>query len=412
MWLDAMSYTFARVSLANKEYLKYFYARHPIDAKVSYAEHLAILMADGSANADHIPQALSRMGANAYQFVVGDTNLTSKWSREAGISNQSSLEEIIVSQLASVKAEVVLLQPHSLVSRGFLRELRKKVKSIKLIAAFHCAATTELDLKCLENFDFVVTCTPHFEDMFKKHGLDTCLIYHAFEPRILNNISQVTTAQRKGAIFTGSLWLGQGWHNSRLVLLDEIAKSGVDVDLYLSIRRDGLLKSGVKNLAYRVASMLRVMGIYQLEENQRIRQMLALSAPPRYHRLPKAIEKRASPPVFGMDMFRILANSLACVNFHIDDADRFAGNIRLFEATGMGSCLITDWKDNLPDLFEVDKEVLTYRSDEECVDKVVWCANNPEKARAIGSAGQLRTMASHTIDHRAQILDQWIRQRI
>jgi hypothetical protein len=407
-----MSYTFARISLANKEYLKYFYERNAIDANLSYDKHLAILMQDSSANADHIPQALSRRGVNAYQFVVGDSKLASKWIKETGISKQSSLEEILVSQLSSVKAEVVLLQPHSLVSKEFLQELRNKVKSIKLVAAFHCAATTKLDLACLENFDFVVTCTPHFLELFRGHGLDACLIYHAFEPRILKKITASSVEQRKGVVFTGSLWLGQGWHNSRMQLLDQLASSGVDIDFYLSVRRDTLFKVGVKNASYRLFKFLRSLGVTQFERNNRINQLLALSEAPHFQPVPSALDKLRRSPVFGLDMFQVLANSLACVNFHIDDADRYAGNIRLFEATGMGSCLITDWKENLSELFDVDKEIMTYRSNEECLDKVVWCAKNQEKARVIGIAGQSRTMKSHTIDIRAGVLDQWIRQRL
>jgi len=57
-------------------------------------------------------------------------------------------------------------------------------------------------------------------------------------------------------------------------------------------------------------------------------------------------------------------------NSHIDCAEQFAGNMRLFEATGMGACLITDSKSNLPEMFEPDVEVVTYRSAERVVEKV------------------------------------------
>ena len=43
--------------------------------------------------------------------------------------------------------------------------------------------------------------------------------------------------------------------------------------------------------------------------------------------------------------------------------------MRLFEATGSGACLVTDWKENLGELFEPDVEVVTYRSVAECVKK-------------------------------------------
>ena len=35
-----------------------------------------------------------------------------------------------------------------------------------------------------------------------------------------------------------------------------------------------------------------------------------------------------------------------------------AGNIRMFEITGVGSCLLTENFNNIPQLFDIDKEVV------------------------------------------------------
>ena len=59
------------------------------------------------------------------------------------------------------------------------------------------------------------------------------------------------------------------------------------------------------------------------------------------------------------------------LNHHIDVAEAYAGNLRLFEATGVGTLLVTDWKKNLHEMFEAGKEVVTYRTPEECVSS--WC---------------------------------------
>ena len=50
-------------------------------------------------------------------------------------------------------------------------------------------------------------------------------------------------------------------------------------------------------------------------------------------------------------MFRILASSRIVLNRHITDARQYANNMRLYEATGVGSLLVTDAKENLADLF-------------------------------------------------------------
>jgi spore maturation protein CgeB len=61
--------------------------------------------------------------------------------------------------------------------------------------------------------------------------------------------------------------------------------------------------------------------------------------------------------VWGADMYQVLRRSRITLNSHIDLAGREAGNMRLFEATGVGAFLLTDFKDNLDTLFAPDREV-------------------------------------------------------
>ena len=69
--------------------------------------------------------------------------------------------------------------------------------------------------------------------------------------------------------------------------------------------------------------------------------------------------------VFGIDMYQVLADSRITLNTHANNNPNEAGNMRLFEATGAGSCLLTDWKQNLNDYFKVDSEIVTFRTKEE-----------------------------------------------
>jgi spore maturation protein CgeB len=114
--------------------------------------------------------------------------------------------------------------------------------------------------------------------------------------------------------------------------------------------------------------------------------------------------QRCHAPVFGLRNYEILGRSKIVFNSHINIAGSYAANIRLFEATGMGACLITDWKDNLRDLFEPDVEVMTYRTVAECAEKVNYLLKHPAELKGIASAGQRRTLREHTYYHRAQQL--------
>jgi spore maturation protein CgeB len=70
--------------------------------------------------------------------------------------------------------------------------------------------------------------------------------------------------------------------------------------------------------------------------------------------------------------------------------------MRLFEATGMGTLLITDWKDNIAELFEPGKEVVCYKSVDECLELIKYYSQHEAERAAIAAAGQRRTLQNHS----------------
>jgi hypothetical protein len=108
------------------------------------------------------------------------------------------------------------------------------------------------------------------------------------------------------------------------------------------------------------------------------------------------IRDRYEGPAWGREMYQILLDSQITLNQHIGLAESFANNMRLYEATGVGTMLITDWKENLPDLFQPGKEVVTYRNAEECLDRLRYYLEHEGECRAIARAGQERTLREHT----------------
>jgi spore maturation protein CgeB len=111
-------------------------------------------------------------------------------------------------------------------------------------------------------------------------------------------------------------------------------------------------------------------------------------------------------------MFAQLAHSQVTLNSHIDMSEQYASNMRLYEATGVASCLLTDWRPNMPELFDVDNEVVTFKTADECIEKVKYLLEHEEQRQAIAHAGQQRTLRDHTFDNRAAQLDDLIREKI
>ena len=112
------------------------------------------------------------------------------------------------------------------------------------------------------------------------------------------------------------------------------------------------------------------------------------------------LSHRIHKSVFGKDYFSILAQSKMTFNCHIDCSEQYAANVRLFEATGMGTCLITDWKQNITDFFEPGTEIITYRNADDCIEKALYYLKNDDERESIAKAGQIRTLKDHTMAKR------------
>jgi len=116
------------------------------------------------------------------------------------------------------------------------------------------------------------------------------------------------------------------------------------------------------------------------------------------------VRKSVNHPAFGIDMFGLLQHAKITLNNHGEVAGEFAGNMRLFEATGVGSCLLTDNKKNMEDLFIINEEVVVYNGFDDCVEKIKWLLNNESERSKIAKAGQARTLNTHSVENRCKLL--------
>ena len=119
-------------------------------------------------------------------------------------------------------------------------------------------------------------------------------------------------------------------------------------------------------------------------------------------RLParSALREGYRGPAWGLEMYATLRAARITLNVHIGVAGRYANNMRLYEATGVGSLLLTDWKQNLGELFEPGREVVAFRSTEECVDQIDHYLSHEEERAAVARMGQARTLRDHTYEQR------------
>jgi len=121
------------------------------------------------------------------------------------------------------------------------------------------------------------------------------------------------------------------------------------------------------------------------------------------NQLPANLQALHQGESWGADMYRVLLRSQITLNRHIDVAEGFANNMRLFEATGCGALLVTEKAKNLQQYFS-DDEVLSYSDPDHARDLIKWVQHEPKWAREMADRAQRRTLTEHSYLHRMEDL--------
>jgi hypothetical protein len=110
------------------------------------------------------------------------------------------------------------------------------------------------------------------------------------------------------------------------------------------------------------------------------------------------IERHHHGEAWGLAMYQALADSAITLNVHIDIAKKrnAGGNMRTYEATGCGALLITDYVPELEGHFTPGKDLVTYHTREELLERARYYLDHPGEAAAIAKAGQKTCLERHT----------------
>jgi len=341
-------------------FLHSFYARHPDLSHRPYAEQWRILMDQCFGTADFYSANLKKLGHDAHEVVANCETLQRQWARENALHLWAAypicrcLRRVKAWQLAVLQAQVEQLRPDVLYVQDMNWTDATLLKSVKAKTRL-VVGQTAYALRCgldLQPYDVVITSFPHYVDSFRSQGLHSQYLRFAFDERVLDRLDVHNPTYN--VTFVGGF---SPQHSQGTAIFEQLAQ-----------------EIPVKFWGY---------GVENLPKNSLVR---------RYH----------CGQAWGIEMFRILSESRVTLNRHIDVAQSYANNMRLFDATGVGTCLVTDLKDNLHELFEPDREVVAYTCAEDCVEKVRYLLEHENERAAIAKSGQRRTLREHTYDQRMQ----------
>ena len=113
------------------------------------------------------------------------------------------------------------------------------------------------------------------------------------------------------------------------------------------------------------------------------------------------------PPVSDEELIRLYSRSHISLGFiEVHDRNdpsrevRRHVHLREFGSSMSGALYCTGHLDELTHFFEPGREIVTYRNEEELLDRVCYLLRHPAQAEEIRLAGRRRALAEHTYHHR------------
>ena len=394
-----MSFSLLNISSMYQGYLESFYKKNPSVNKLSYDECFDMILNDTTEFAGSYHRNFRKLGIDANFIISNDLLMQAKWLREKSIKSGSS-HDLILEQVRAFKPEILWIEDFANISCKWINDIKKEVKSIKLIVAYHCAPYSKQILEKLKCVDFVITCTPGIKQDFESKGIRSYLVYHGFDNDLLARIKDNSAVPRNRFVFSGSLFPGDAYHNERITFIERLLEERIKLTLYVNLEKS--YKIRIKQSIHFLANLLDKLKMKKITDHISIFEY-GRSSIMSYSDL---LIKSNHNPVFGIDMYNLFDISDAVLNMHVGVAGDWAGNMRMFEVTGVGSCLLTDNKKNLSDLFEIDNEILVYNNVEDCIEKINWLNEHENERNRIAASGQQKTLKYHTVENRCmQIVD-------
>lgn len=422
-------YRIVRVAcLHYQEGLARLYRDQPELATAAYDEQLRTVMSSSAVYSDSFTRAMRARGHAASELLYDAEILQKTWAREHGVAFTPAMwdVDIALAQLRHSAPEVVYFQDIHSLPLEVREQLPTLLPSHRLTVVFKGFPGPPAQVR---GTDLLLVGVPSMLENYRGAARSVQLVYHAFDPAIAE-LSPSGPPDVAPFSFVGSTGYGNfASHRNRYWLLRGLmARSPLEIWGY-EPQGSGRRRWGrVHQAAYRASQVLvgsstsaaltitlaDMLSPATGRKLRRLREELSVGRgevladtdmPVPDVPLRELFPDRCHPPVFGPRMYSVLKGSGTTLNAHTEAARGSVGNMRMFEATGVGTCLLTDGGENLAQLFAPDEEVVVYRTPAECLAKWEELAKAPALARTIAEAGHRRTMRSHTVERRCEEID-------
>lgn len=356
--------------------------------------------------------ALELMGYEMEYVMYNAEILQHKWYIEnvKKTVDEVTLEEILYLQIKKFKPQIIYV--NDCLSESFINRLRNDISALRLVIAWSGSAVAKNThlINMWRSVDFILCCAPESVRYLKAQGAKCFHMNHAFfyDDKFIYPATKCENA----VTFIGSLIRNKDYHMFREKMLLELSRK-MPVKIYspsACCKLHSYIKALFKIGIYDLLQALPFVDTFLGNKFERLSELKNAGRP----LLPvnSSLKTYLCRPVFGFEMLDVLHSSEVVLNIHADSSPQYASNMRLYEATGVNSCLLTDHKENIGELFKVNEEIVTYTCVEDCVEKASWLIKHPDVRKRIAIAGNRRCMKDHTYATRAKQLDGIIKNEL
>lgn len=320
-------------------------------ADLPYEEQKARILEEGFGDADHWSRGMIAAGWDAEVVITNNESLMPAWAIENSFKWDIP-ETWLRERIRRYRPDVLFAMGPWMVNKRIHEVARQS--GVKVIAGH---VGSQLDNFATDRYDVIFTANPPYVDKFTDAGVYCIYLPMAFAPRLFKREGGRSPAEWKDVVFVGGITAN---HQRRQKLIKEVGK-----------------------VLWENGRALDCWG-YGFDDNE-LKDAQGIC----YH-----------GEAWGRDAYRIFGESRIAINAHIDFAHPYVGNMRMFEATGCGALLITDWGENVDDLFVPGIEIVTYKSITGAAAAVLHYLDRREESAMIAENGRQRTMRDHTYDQR------------
>lgn len=289
----------------------------------SFADRMRGFLDDRYGSA-HILQPILAGRPEAFLAIGDDPRTQKQWALENGLGKGASLEDILLAQLESHRADIFYNMEPVTFGDAFLKRLPGCVKRT---IAWRAAPSPRHDFFA---HDLVISNFPGILRSYAQGGARTALFHPGHDPELDRQAQR--TERPVDILFVGGY---TQYHRQRAELLETVARLGGDHEIH-----------------------------FHLDQSRKVRLAetpFGLFAPLSRLRRPAPIRAIARPPVFGRALHEALGSAKIVLNGAIDIAGPERGNIRCFEALGAGCLMVSD-EGIYPGGFAPGRTFLSYRN--------------------------------------------------